>query len=578
LARFLYLRSTPALFSHDELHYISEAQSIAISGSDLTGTWRPWHLRPTSPLYAELPSTVMSLGSALFSDPFLKARFMHILFGTLLPVILGGIGWSLTKRRGVFWATFLLASVNPWLFQFSRMSFDSLFSLFFYSLGILGLISLPKKWRWLSVLALVLGFYQYQGLKIIFLPIVVLTITYILWRDWPSAGKLSVQKVTRVLQANAIDLTIILILCLAAFGWFVKSLPTQTANQRVNDILFFNQLLLSRKVNEQRLLSLEDPFGEIGVNKMSVIIQEFLTKYAQTYDPSQLFIRGESVRNPFSVWARGMFFPIDAALIAVGVIALIREKRWQKEGLLLLAFFLIAPLPVAVNSVDTWVMFRGSWMIVTFLLIMGIGAYSAFEASERWQRLFFVGLIAIYLISLLSFANEYFYRYPVYSTKGMSFAERVMANYIARLPKEVKVIVLVDEARFVFESYLVYNNLITIQNLPAIQRAMKESVYTLGNVTFSTDCLDVTKLTDDTVIINNSINVTCDQKPVSISKPYAKIPSLLDNGALFTIYNDQICDKYALRPFVHVTDRNVLDVERLSTQTFCDQLFSKPIE
>lgn len=577
--RLTSLRSTPAMFSHDELHYISEAQSIAISGSDLTGKWHPWELRPTSPLYAELPSTVMALGSVFFSDPFLKARITHILIGVLLAVVLGGIGWNLTGKKGVFWTTLVIGLLNPWLFQFSRMSFDSLFSLFFYSLGVLGLLALPSKWRLISFLALGLGFFQYQGLKIIFLPIVFLTVGYILWRDWPAKAKLTLGSAVTTFRKQSWDLLIIALLSFVLFGWFLKQLPTQSAAGRVNDIIFFNDTFLSRKVNEQRLLSLEDPAGKLSVNKVTVIIQEFLTKYAQTFDPSQLFIRGESVRNPFSVWARGMFYPIDALLIAAGAVAVLKEKKWMKQSFLLLGFVLISPLPVAVNSVDTWVMFRGSWMIVTFVLVMGIGAYYLFESSQRWQRLLFLLLLGMYAICVLSFANEYFYRYPVYSTKGTSFAERVLASYIHRLPAEKKVIVLVDEARFVFESYLVYNGLITKENLPAIHQAMQDSVYTLGNVTFATDCLDTSKFGGDTILINNSVNVTCDQKPVGqVSVPYAKIPSLLDNGVQFVVYNDQICDKYALRPFVHVTDSKYLDVEPLSNMDFCDQLFSKPIE
>lgn len=580
--RLLALRSTPAMFSHDELHYISEAQSIAISGSDLTGTWRPWQLKPTNPLYAELPSTVMAIGSFLFADPFLKARSVHILIGVLLPVILGGIGWSLTGKRGVFWTTMLLGLFNPWMFQFSRMSFDALLSLFFYSAGILGLLVLPRKWRWSSIFSLALGFYQYQGLKIIFLPLVFLSLGYVIWRDWPEkvngARESLLKMVMTIFRRQYLDLLCIAFISLAIFGVFLKQLPTQSASSRVNDILLFNESLLSHKVNDQRLLSLNDPLGKYGVNKITVIIQEFLIKYAQTYDPSQLFIRGESVRNPFSVWARGMFYPLDALLIGAGVVAILREKRWLKQSLLLLGFFLISPLPVAVNSIDTWVMFRGSWMVPTFLLVMGIGAYFLFEASRRWQRLLFVGVALIYGITIISFANEYFYRYPIYSTKGTSFAERVVASYIHRLPSDKKVVVLVDEARFVFESYLVYNSLISRQNLPAIKQAMTTSVYTLGNVTFATDCLDSKQFDSNTIFINNSVNVTCDQAPIKMTMPYSKIPSLIDNGSQFTIYNDQVCDKYALRPFVHVTDRKYLDVESLSNDVFCDQLFSKPIE
>jgi len=572
------LRTTPAMFSHDELHYISEAQSIAISGSDLTGTWRPWLLKPTSPLYAELPSTIMAVGSFLFSDTFLKARAVSIFLGVLLPVILGGIGWNLTGKRGVFWTTLLLSLINPWLFQFSRMSFDALLSVFFYSTGILGVLALPKKWRWSAIVAFALGFYQYQGLKIIFLPLVLLTLGYVIWRDWPEKARFSFSSIVKVFRTHFVDILVIGIVSLAVFGWFIKELPSQSAGGRVNDILFFNDAFLSQKVNNQRLLSLDNPLGKFSVNKATVIIQEFLIKYGQTYDPSQLFIRGESVRNPFSVWARGMFYPLDVLLLGAGVIALLRQKKWLKQSLLLLGFVVIAPLPVAVNSVDTWVMFRGSWMIPTFLLIMGIGAYYFFEACHRWQRLVFVVVLAIYSLAVLSFADEYFYRYPIYSTKGTSFAERVVASYIHRLPPETKVVVLVDEARFVFQSYLVYNNLITTENLPAIKQAMTSSVYTLGNVTFATDCLDSKQFEPNTIFINNSINVTCDQLPIKMTMPYSKIPSLIDNGSQFTIYNDQICDKYALRPYIHVTDRQYLDVESLSIVNFCDQLFSKPIE
>lgn len=579
-ARLLFLRSIPAFFTHDELHYISEAQSLVVSGSDMTGTWKPWQLRPTNPLYAELPSAIMAIGNLLFSDVFLKARAMHILIGVLLPVVLGGIGWTLTGRKPVFWWTVLLGLFNPWLFQFSRMSFDALFSLFFYSLGILLTLRLSNRWRFVSIFSFVLGFYQYQGLKIIFLPLLFVTFGYVIWRDWPEKQKVTVKHVFTQLQRSYLDLALMALVGVFVFGFFLTRLPSQSAGQRVNDIIFFNNTLLSNKVNDQRLLSLEDPLGNYSVNKATVITQEFITKYAQTFDPSQLFVRGESVRNPFSVWTRGMFYPLDIVLVVAGAYILITKKSWRKALVLLTAFVLIAPLPVAVNSIDTWVMFRGSWLVVSILLLMGIGADTLWrQLNSGWLRVGIVLIGAVYVLGMANFASEYFYRYPVYGTKGTAFAERVLASYINRLPDDKRVVVLVDEARFVFESYLVYNDLITDANMPAIRKAMNESVYTLDNVTFSTDCLDTTAFADDVVFINNSANVTCDQKPVpSLQQPYAKIPSLLDNGAQFTIYNDPVCSKYALRPFVHVTDRNVLDVERQENHIFCDQLFSKPIE
>jgi hypothetical protein len=178
------------------------------------------------------------------------------------------------------------------------------------------------------------------------------------------------------------------------------------------------------------------------------------------------------------------------------------------------------------------------------------------------------------------FLHEYFFRYPIYSTRGTPFAERVIANYAQRVPSDTKILVLADEARFVFQSYLSYNpQLITPENMPAIQQAMQNSVYTLGNITFATDCLDLAQATENTVIINSGVNITCDKKPVTnIQVPYAKIPSLLDNGVLFTVYNDKVCNAHVLQPYLHLTDRTQLDVERLDQHKFCESLFSKPIE
>lgn len=577
--RLSFLRTTPAYFSHDEIHYVTEAQSVAIAGQDLTGTWRPWQLRPSNPLYAELPSSVMAISTALFSDPFWKARVMSVVLGVILPLVLGGIGWKLTGKRGVFYLTAVIGLLNPWLFQFSRLSFDVLYSLFFYSVGILALLTLRARWRLLSLVPLLLGFFQYQGLKLIFLPMLVVTVGYILWQDFEFPPKKNLWKELRKtflpLLKKHLDLLAVLGICLIVFAWYVSVLSSQSAGQRVNDMIFFNENLLSSRVNEYRRVALATPLDKVFANKFVVIIQEFLIKYLEGLSPKQLFIQGESVRNPFAVWTRGIFHHIDIILVGVGALALILEKKWRKVGLLLLAFVLIAPLPVAINSIDTWIMFRGAWIVVAGIIIMGVGAWYGLTHVPRVITVIFIG---VYLIGVASFGYEYFYRYPIYSTKGTAFAERVMANYIYRLPKDKQVYVLVDESMFVFESYLAYNKLITKENLPAIQDAMKNKTYRLGNVEFATDCLDMSKLNENTVIINNSNNVTCDGKPAKLDIPYAKHPSPIDNGVLFTMLNDPICSKFALQPYIHVTDRDILDVESLSDQVFCDRLFSKPVE
>ena len=577
--RLSFLRTTPAYFSHDELHYVTEAQSIVLTGRDLTGTWRPWHLRPSNPLYAELPSSIMAISSSLFRDPFWKARAVSVGMGVLLPLILGAVVWKLTGQRGVFYTTAALGLVNPWLFQFSRLSFDVLYSLFFYSVGILGLVGLRARWRLLSLLPLLLGFFQYQGLKLIFLPVITVTLAYLFWQELEQTSqKLTWRRLSKELPAllkQQLELIAVFVVSVLVFIWYVSVLSSQSAGQRVNDMIFFNESLLSSHVNEYRRVALATPLDKVFANKFVVIVQEFLIKYFEGLSPKQLFIQGEQVRNPFAVWTRGMFHHMDSIFVGVGAAVLLRKKRWRKVGLLLFAFVLISPIPVASNSIDTWMMFRGAWIVVSGVMIIGVGAWYGLTHAPKFISAVFIGL---YLLGIASFGYEYFYRYPIYSTKGTAFAERVMANYIHRLPKDRQVYVLVDESMFVFESYLAYNKLITKENLPAIQEAMKSKTYRLGNVVFATDCLDMSKLNDQTVIINNSSNVTCDGKQAKLDVPYAKHPSPIDNGVLFTMFNDPICSKFALQPYIHVTERKLLDVESLSDQVFCDRLFSKPVE
>lgn len=581
--RWLEVRRIPAFFTHDELHYVSEARSLAIQGSDLTGTWQPWQLRPTNPLYAELPSLILSPGSLLFSDVFAQARFTPLMLGILLPLLLGGITWRLTHSAVSGWATVILGWWNPWLFQFSRMSFDALLSLFFYALAILLLLQRSPRWRLLSLLPWALAFFQYQGLKLIFLPLLLVSAAYLLWTEWP-AGQLGIAGRWRrwlgVLKTHFWPVLLVLSAGFLLFSWYLWRLPSQSAGQRVNDLIFFNQDLLASRVNEQRRLSLADPLLMVTANKLTVISHEFLIKYTQTFDPTLLFVRGESVRNPFSVWTRGIFYPLDLVLIGAGLLSLWSRSARRPAAVLLLAWAMIAPLPVAVNSIDTWVMFRGAWLVPTVLVLAGIGVGAIWEYRHHpWLRLGLVAFGLLYATLVGLFLHEYFFRYPVYATKGTAFAQRVLANYMQRLPAETEVVVLVDEARFVFLSYLVYNNLIQPQNLVAIGQAMRQSQYQLGRVRFTTDCLDVSQLATDKVIVNNSVNVTCEQRPLPpLTKPYAKIVSPLDNGALFTIYNDRVCHPHALRPFIHLVDREALDVERLSTPRFCDLLFSKPVE
>src|SRR3989344_5982605 len=125
--RIYKLNAIPSIVSHDEIYYLVEAKTISLTGTDPTGTWRPSNFTPPNPLFAELHGTVMAFAAKLLPrDPLFAGRLTSAIMGTLLPLVLGGIVFELSKSKRLFATTFLLATFNLWIFQFSRLLIHSL--------------------------------------------------------------------------------------------------------------------------------------------------------------------------------------------------------------------------------------------------------------------------------------------------------------------------------------------------------------------------------------------------------------------------------------------------------------------
>ncbi|HEX7017956.1 MAG TPA: hypothetical protein VF209_03560 [Patescibacteria group bacterium] len=551
--------SIPPVISHDEIYYVNEAQTVALSGSDLSGQWHPWHLTPSHPLFAELPGTVMSAGFILFPNaPFMAAKFVYLLAGTLLPLVLAGIVLELTKHRPTALITLILATVNPWLFQFSRMGFDSLLSLFFYFLACYVFLHFHD-WKkyFLASLLLMLGFLQYQGLKVVLPPLVIILTAYQVITSHH-------QSWTQTFQKNLPALFFLLINAALVVGFFLR-LPSNSAS-RLQDMIFFNDNYISAQVNLKRQQGLANPYQEYFVNKFTVVTEELIARYLHSFNPTQLFIKGEPLRNPFSVWDYGIFHPADALLILIGLITVWNLLRGKEIGWLLVALIVIAPLPSAINIKDTWIMFRSSFLFPLLLILAAIGFSKLWHWLPKMGRVF---LVLIYSLCVLNFFYQYFYRYPLYGTQGSYFAERVITSYTTRLGEDQPVVILGDESRFLWEEYLFYSGSITKQNLAEINKQTLNQTYELGNVRISTDCIQAEDIQAGKVIIaGNSVAFCQEDTPAALTQSPIAVPSLLDSGAIFTIYNDRLCQGYGLDAFAHV-DKNVFAVEELSTEDFC---------
>lgn len=570
------ITSIPTVISHDEVYYTVQAKTIALTGADPTGTWRPWFFTAADPLYAELPGVVMAPFAWLFpNSSVLAAKLPFVVLGMGIVLMLAALSWRWTRDARVAVVMLIIAGFNPWLFQFSRMGFDSLFSLFFYLLGMTVLIMAPTKAKIWSILPFLLGFFQYQGLKIVFLPVVILTTLYVFFDQKPDNS--SVKQHLR--SHAAFPLWIVAIVASVWMsGYLVRMVLNPDTKRAQSDLIFSDRAKNTALVDTDRQQSLTTRLTPVFSNKAQVVGRRFLEQYAASYNPTQLFVTGEPLRNPFSVWKWGMFHALDAILLLVGCIALSQTKKYRWVGLLLLGLAVCAPLPSAINSKGLWVMFRSSLMIPTLLLIMAFGVQ---HMIKHWPKICIAVFAAAYLVSVSAFLYEYFYKYPVYGTQGSYFAEKLIANYIKRTPEGSKVVVLANEPLFVFESLLTFTNAITPHTVTAIQSAFRNGEYQVANWGVQSRCLDVSQHDASTIVIADALIPPCEsseklEEAAQGGALLAKtaIPSLLDSGALYTIHNDVVCSGHDLGRFSHVTS-DVFDLDSVSNSTFCQSFITR---
>ena len=561
--RLVQIQSTPSVISHDEIYYPAQARALAVSGSDPTGTWKPWHLTSAHPLYAELPGVVMTPAAFFFTDPIIAAKITHIFLGTLLCGVLSLLALVLTKERNIAVITLLIAGFNPWLFQFSRMGFDALFSLFFYLTAVAVFLHFGGKKKLWSIPFFFLGFFQYQGLKVVFLPVVFLTALYDFLRS--HTEQVSLQSLSSLLRKQWSTL-VVLIFSVLLFSLYLFGLSNQLAGERTTDLIFSDERYITTVTNQNRQLTLPSNATPLFLNKVTTLFDRFTSQYFSSFSLKHLFVSGEPLRNPFSVWTHGIFYLIDLPLIIVGAYYLFSRKKYRLSSYYLLALLLISPLADAMSAKGTWTMFRSSLLVPILILFSSVGLWSVWK---RKQKMLFSIVVLLYLASIARFMFVYFYSYPVHGTLGEYFSERVIANYILRNPDR-SIVVYASEPRFMYESILVFTNAITKDSIHTVNKSYENHEYRIANVLVTNACVD---LTDQSVIsIYNRTSQFCDTQLAENNQLTLQIPSLIDSGAVYTVHNDSFCSEYDQNRYSRITE-NVLAVEKISDEQFCRNFF-----
>jgi hypothetical protein len=598
--RFWLLDRLPVSLVHDETVYAAHAKSFAVQGTTLNQAISWWSLQPVHPFYAELPSVVMAPAFWFSDSPLLASHATSAVMGLLLPFIVAWLSYGIWRSKRLSVLTAFVAATNPLLWQFSRLSYDAIFSTFFYILGAALLVNTKRWWRLLSIPVFIVGFFQYQGLKLVLVPFVFGIVgLYLLEKYLPNKSSQATNTVLGFIKSwqtfiqKSVNRKMVGLWLVAAFSlvltlfYGLYMLPNQDLSNRT-DFLIFKSDTLAESVNLQRRQSIQSPVTSVSSNKLWSIFDFMLTRASHAFNPDILFVRGETPISLFAVTTHGLFYLIDILLIgtAIYVFSQTYRKKWQMA--LFFCLVIMLGLPTYINTQSEWHLLRTqlAYTMLIFPISWGLWWFS----QRRWL---FVPILLIYLLSVLNFSYHYFFRYPITSADRANIAERVIARYTT-LAKEndpnQEIFIYSQAPQMLFFNHLLFTNQINKETVNEIAKQLSQprqkqhvDSFTLNNVTFTNDCVPAV-YEDGTVHITDQHFPTCvEEMPEAEAESELEkatlpqiisVPSVLDSGERYRITGDSTCDTSLMTPFVQIKNFDQFGIEKMSANDLCHHWLS----
>lgn len=581
--RFYNIYNVPTFIFQDEMGYLISAISMNLNGSDIVGTWDPLSISPVSPEITALAEVTTQFVYPFYKLPFdnvINGKLPFILISLALPFFIAGIAYEFTKSRSTRDWAFIISLFNPWIWQMGRMSIDPFVSLFFYVVGGYLLLKL-KNWQKLWAIPIfTFGFYNYQGHKLVFIFWVFM---FFLYSVAPylklNSGVKKLFKHFKVKQV--LPSFIVLGSALLLFSFYVLvQLPTHGSNERLSTFYTPANPEIASIVNDQRRLSLDSPLNSIIINKYTVWADEVFRRLVETYSYEYLFIEGQGGNAFFSVWNHGFFYLIDSALIFLGVIYLIKKRRYKLLSLLLFGL-LVAVIPSLISGSRAYFS-RSSLNIPLLIIFASIGASYLLSLLPKYAKYLFY---LVYIVGILYFSYVYFIRYPILSSKRFYFTDRILTEYLKRAPKDQEIVVISPELEFSVTTYLFYTDYLNENNIDEVQQMFQNHEFKIDNIRFVSSCLPKGITESKETIISRWDVAKCDPSDTSVislqPSGFSNNPNTLqindiqDSGTVFNIYNDKLCSGQELEPYLKIHLAEQFEYQNMDNTEFCKNWITK---
>src|SRR3989344_5409809 len=515
--RFMWLDKAPPGLSHDEVDPIHTARTYIQFGTDSTGT----HF-PASLITSQVNSgddTLLSLFYAPFYRFFplsmftLKLQAVAINLLTALSLFI--LIYRISHRRHLACIYLLVFLFSPWSVLFSRSLTQAPLALLLITLSFNMFIRFTAISTVISSLLLFTGFFTYFGAK----PLsVILSIGFPFLTYFIRSNKFKL--------SQAVTYFTVFTVCVGIYLFLSLQLPTSTFFHRQSEARPIDPSSFARSVDELRRVSIDSPVAPIFSNKPLLLLTSFVQKYYTFFSPEILYFSGDVDPN-FRFLDHGVSYLIDAPLFIFGLPLSLSSP----VGFLAIFMLLVGPVGTIVNTSSLGYLFRGFLFYPGYLLVISLGLYSL-------QRKFGVlGLITssvCYLLLVVNFLYFYFFRLPVSQSESYFLGDRVVANYVLRLPSNVTIIA--HQPFSLAQEISIFGSIQA--GLPA-QQLSRAVPLTLHNAEITNVCPSAP--VTQALIVQSGFDC---QLPSGLKQ--VVIQNQKDAGSLWTIYFDPLCQDYTL--------------------------------
>ncbi len=407
-----------------------DAYSISETGKDHHGNSFPlvafesfgdW--KPSAYFYAIVPFIkILDLGVMAVRLPSALAGIaivigIYVLLKQILPTS------YLNRQPYLPHLGMFVAAISPWAIIFSRSGWEVNFATALITWGVIVFFSFLKEKNYkmlryiTSIILLCLAMYTYHSTRVIAPLIGIMLIAT--WFSVENHSLKFISSCKNFFGANFVYLIAGLALTITLISPFLLA-DSSITSQRFKETSIFSDLSVIEKSNEGQLAQ-TTILGKLFYHRYLLFGLEITKNYFTHFNLDFLFLSGDS--NPrHSTRFFGQLYHIEAIFLFLSLAFLSHifrktihndfDPSLKPYWLLILGWFLISILPASITyGTPHALRILPSLPVWIILITVGISQISTY-ISQRYQKIFFVVVVFIYLIEFAAFWRFYTNVYP----------------------------------------------------------------------------------------------------------------------------------------------------------------------